>query len=63
MTTKISEWNNLIMVIKHIEDFIRKNGLNFNLSLQLENELNEYNLDFRSRNFKESAIDFVKKRS
>ena len=61
MSKKISEWNNLIMVIKHIEDFIRKDGLNLNLLLQLENELNEYNLDFRSIKFKESAVDFVKK--
>ena len=63
MTKKISEWNNLIMVIKHIEDFVRKNGLNFDLSLQLENELNEYNLDFQSIRFKASAVDFVKKES
>jgi len=61
MIKKIGEWNNLIIVIKHIENFIREKGLNFDLFLQLEKELNEYSLDFRSIKFKESAIDFVRK--
>jgi hypothetical protein len=61
LTPKIVEWNNLMMVIKCIEDFIRKNGLNFTISMKLENKLNTFNLDNRSRKFKEYAIDFVKK--
>ena len=61
LTPKIVEWNNLIMVIKFIEDFIRKNGLNFSISLKMESQLDKFNLDDRAKKFKESAIEFVKK--
>lgn len=61
LTPRIVEWNNLMMVIKFIEDFIRINGLNFSISMKLEHKLNEFDLDDRAIKFKESAIDFVKK--
>jgi hypothetical protein len=61
LTPKLVEWSNLIMVIKFIEDFIRKNGLNINVYLELKKQLNEFNLDVRAMKFSKDAISFVEK--
>jgi mannitol/fructose-specific phosphotransferase system IIA component len=62
-SSKITEWNNLLKVIRMTEDYVRENGLNWSNSMKLEIELNQLNLDINAIKFKENAINFVKKES
>jgi hypothetical protein len=61
LSPKIEEWKNLIRVTKFVEVYVAENGLNLSICEELEKRLNEFDLGTRGIEFKELAIEIVKK--